>query len=470
MTPEEFRVYGHQLIDWIADYRANVADRPVMAATKPGDIHTQLPPNPPQEPEPFSDVLADLDRIVMPGLSHWQHPRYFAYFPSNGLLAGVLGDMASTGLGVLGLAWQSGPAITEAEDVVLDWVRQMTGLSQAWHGVIQDTASTSTLVALITARERATQYALVRGGLQAEPKPLAIYVSTQSHSSVDKAALLAGFGRENLRLVPCDENYAMQADALDALVQRDLAAGMLPCAVVATTGTTATTAIDPVSAIAEVAQRHGLWLHVDAAMAGSAMILPECRWMWQGIEAADSIVINAHKWLGAPFDCSLYYVRDPEHLVRVMSTNPSFLQSSVDGQVRNLRDWGIPLGRRFRALKLWFMIREQGVRGLQERLRRDMTNARWLADQVAATPGWRLMAPVPLQTVCLRHEPEGLDTAQTDQHNRAWADAVNRSGEAYLTPATIDGKWMVRVSIGALPTEAADVAAAWQTIRRIAEA
>ena len=469
MTPEEFREYGHQLIDWIADYRANVAERPVMATTKPGEVRAQLPAHPPQEPEPFSSVLADLDRVVMPGLSHWQHPRYFAYFPSNGLLAGVLGDMASTGLGVLGLAWQSGPAITEVEDVVLDWVRQMTGLSGAWHGVIQDTASTSTLVALITARERVTQYALVRGGLQAEPKPLAIYVSAQSHSSVDKAALLAGFGRDNLRLVPCDENYAMRADALDALVQRDIAAGMLPCAVVATTGTTATTAIDPVADIAAVARRHGLWLHLDAAMAGSAMILPECRWMWQGVEDADSIVINAHKWLGAPFDCSLYYVRDPEHLVRVMSTNPSFLQSSVDGQVRNLRDWGVPLGRRFRALKLWFMIREQGVSGLQRRLRRDMKNAQWLAEQVSSMPGWRVMAPVPLQTVCLRHEPAGMDTDELDRHNRAWADAVNQSGEAYLTPATIDGKWMVRVSIGALPTEAADVEAAWLVIRRFAE-
>ena len=469
MTPEEFRTHGHQLIDWIADYRATVADRPVMATTKPGDITAQLPSHPPDEPEPFSSVLADLDRIVMPGLSHWQHPRFFGYFPSNGLLAGVLGDIASTGLGVLGLAWQSSPAITEVEDVVLDWVRQMTGLSEAWHGVIQDTASTSTLVALITARERATHYALVRGGLQAEPRPLTIYVSAQSHSSVDKAALLAGFGRDNLRVVPCDEAYAMQPGALEAMVQHDIANGMLPCAVVATTGTTATTAIDPVEAIAAVAQRHSLWLHVDAAMAGSAMILPECRWMWHGIEGADSIVLNAHKWLGAPFDCSIYYVRDPEHLVRVMSTNPSFLQSSVDGQVRNLRDWGIPLGRRFRALKLWFMIREQGVSGLQQRLRRDMRNAQWLAQQASSAPDWRVMAPVPLQTVCLRHEPQGLDTDELDRHNRAWAEAVNRSGEAYLTPATIDGKWMVRVSIGALPTEAADVEAAWQTVRRFAE-
>jgi aromatic-L-amino-acid decarboxylase len=469
MTPEEFRTYGHQLIDWLADYRSTLADRPVMAQVQPREISAQLPATPPDQPEPFSNMLADLDRLVMPGLSHWQHPRFFGYFPSNALPAGVLGDIASTGLGVLGLAWQSSPAITEVEDVVLDWVRQMTGLSNAWHGVIQDTASTSTLVALITARERITNYALSRGGLQAETRPLAIYVSAQSHSSVDKAALLAGFGRENLRLVACDENHAMRADALDTLIQQDLAAGMLPCAVVATTGSTAVTAIDPVAAIAAVARCHGIWLHVDAAMAGSAMILPECRWMWEGIEAADSLVINAHKWLGAPFDCSLYYVRDPEHLVRVMSTNPSFLQSSVDGQVRNLRDWGIPLGRRFRALKLWFLIREQGVSGLQARLRRDLENARNLAAEVAATPDWQVVAPVTLQTVCIRHEPAGLTGEALDAHTRAWAEAVNRSGEAYLTPATLDGRWMVRISIGAHYTEAADVAAGWASIRRHAE-
>ena len=470
MTPEEFRTHGHQLIDWLADYRANIADRPVMATTQPKDITTQLPSSPPVDPEPFANILADLDKVILPGLSHWQHPRFFGYFPSNGLLAGVLGDLASTGLGVLGLAWQSSPAITEVEDVTLDWFRQMVGLSEHWHGVIQDTASTSTLVALITARERVTHYALVRGGLQAEPKPLIIYVSAQSHSSVDKAALLAGFGRDNIRLVRTDKNHAMDPKALDRLIHNDLAAGLLPCAIVATTGTTATTAIDPVAEIAKIAVAHKIWLHVDAAMAGSAMILPECRWMWEGIEHADSLVLNAHKWLGVPFDCSLYYVRDPEHLVRVMSTNPSYLQSAADGQVRNLRDWGIPLGRRFRALKLWFILREQGVSGLQTRLRRDLANAQTLAAEVAATPHWHVVAPVPLQTVCIRHEPEGLTGAALDAHTKAWAKAVNESGEAYLTPATLDGKWMVRISIGALPTEAADIAQTWAAIRRIAEA
>jgi aromatic-L-amino-acid decarboxylase len=469
MTTEEFRAAGHRLIDWLADYRARVGELPVMARTAPGEVKAQLPPAPPLEPEPFDRIAADLDKIVLPGLSHWQHPAFFGYFPSNGLLASVLGDFASTGLGVLGLSWQSSPALSEIEEVVTDWMRQMMGLSNAWSGVIQDTASTCTLVALMCARERSTGYGLSRGGLQAEKQPLIVYTSAQSHSSVEKAALLAGFGRENLRLVEQDRDFAMRADALDTAIARDVAAGLKPCAVVATTGSTASTALDPVEKIAAVAATRQIWLHVDAAMAGSAMLLPECRWMWQGIEGADSLVLNPHKWLGAAFDCSLYYVRDPEHLVRVMSTNPSFLRSSVDAQVKNLRDWGLPLGRRFRALKLWFMIREQGVSGLQERLRRDMANAQWLAEQVRGTENWKVLAPVPLQTVCLRHEPAGLEGEALDEHTQAWADRVNRSGQAYLTPAILDGHWMVRVSIGALPTEREHVAALWKLIKEEAE-
>jgi aromatic-L-amino-acid/L-tryptophan decarboxylase len=469
MNPEEFRAIGHQLIDWIADYRANVATLPVMSPVAPGDVRGRLPAAPPAQPEPFDAIFRDLDAIIVPGLSHWQHPSFHGYFPANSELAAVLGDYLSTGLGVLGLSWQSSPALSELEEVVVDWMRQMVGLSGAWSGVIQDTASTSTLVALICARERATEYALVRGGLQAEPRPLVIYASEQSHSSVEKAALLAGFGRANVRVLPTDERYAMRVDALAAAVADDLTQGRAPCAVVATTGTTTSTALDPVEAIAEVARRHGLWLHVDAAMAGSAMILAECRWMWQGIEGADSIVLNPHKWLGVAFDSSLYYVRDPQHLVRVMSTNPSYLQSTVDSLVKNLRDWGIPLGRRFRALKLWCMLREQGVEGLQARLRRDMANAQWLAEQVAATPGWRVLAPAPLQTLCLRHEPAGLAGEDLDRHTLAWAERVNRSGAAYVTPAILDGRWMVRVSIGSLTTERAHVEALWVLLRREAE-
>jgi len=469
MTPEEFRTQGHRIIDWIADYRARVERLPVMARTEPGDVKKQLPSTPPDAPESFDAIVADLERIVVPGLSHWQHPSFFGYFPCNGSLASVLGDYVSTGLGVLGLSWQSSPALTELEEVVTDWVRSMTGLSAEWSGVIQDTASTSTLIALMCARERTTQYGMARGGLQAETAPLIVYTSAHSHSSVDKAALLAGFGRDNIRVVPHDGNHAMRPDALVSAIDVDRRSGATPCAVVATTGSTTCTALDPIAAIAEVAAPHKIWLHVDAAMAGSAMILPECRWMWQGIERADTLVINPHKWLGTAFDSSLYYVRDAEHLVRVLSTNPSYLQSTADGRVKNLRDWGIPLGRRFRALKLWFLIREQGVAALQTRLRRDMANATHLADQISSTPGWRVLAPVPLQTLCVRHEPPGLEAEALDRHTLGWCDRLNRSGATYLTPALLDGRWMVRVSVGAETTERVHVEQLWTAMRAEAE-
>jgi len=469
MTSEEFRAAGHRLVDWIADYRAGIDSRPVMAQTSPGDIKRQLPASPPSDPEPFDGIVRDLDRIVVPGLSHWQHPRFFGYFPSNGLLASVLGDYVSTGLGVLGLAWQSSPALTEIEEVTTDWMRQMLGLSEGWSGVIQDTASTSTLVALICARERTTAFGSSRGGLQAEASPLIVYTSAHSHSSVDKAALLAGFGRDNIRVVPHDAAHAMRPDALASAIDADRRAGARPCAVVATSGSTTCTAFDPLEPIGRVASEHGLWLHVDAAMAGSAMILPECRALWNGVERADSLVVNPHKWLGVAFDCTLYYVRDPEHLIRVMSTNPSYLQSAADGSVKNLRDWGIPLGRRFRALKLWFLIREQGVAQLQARLRRDLANAQRLAEHVRSAAGWRLLAPVALQTLCIRHEPAGVDADALDRHTLAWVDRINRSGAAYLTPAVLDGRWMARVSIGAEATERSHVEGLWRTIRAEAE-
>ena len=465
MTPEEFRKYGHAVVDWIADYRTRLESLPVMAKSAPGEIRASIPVTPPECPEPFDAILNDVDRLILPGLSLWQHPRFFGYFPSNNSLASVLGDFLSTGFGVLGLAWQSSPALTEIEEVATDWLRQMVGLASVWNGVIQDAASTSTLVALISAREKITNYALVRGGLQAEEKPLVVYVSAHSHSSVDKAALLAGFGRANIRVVGHDASFAMKPDALENAIQDDRASGRIPCAVVATTGTTTTTAIDPVGRIGEIATRYGLWLHVDAAMAGSAMILPECRWMWDGIELADSVVVNPHKWLGAAFDCSVYFVRDSQHLIRVMSTNPSYLQTSADGQVTNYRDWGLPLGRRFRALKLWFLIREQGILCLQQRLRRDILNARWLSEQANLTPGWRVLAPVSLQTVCLRYELPAANGEALDEFTLSWVNGINRSGFAYLTPATLDGRWMVRVSVGAEHTERIHIEQLWSAMQ-----
>jgi aromatic-L-amino-acid decarboxylase len=469
VTPEEFRAFAHRVVDWIADYRRDVATNPVMARTSPGEIKAALPAEPPTRSESFDDILRDLDRVIMPGLSHWQHPSFFGYFPSNGALSSVLGDCLSTGLGVLGLSWPSRPALTELEEVVTDWLRQMVGLSDRWSGVIQDTASTSTLVSLLTARERASDYSMHGGGLNEVDQPLCVYASAQAHSSVEKAALLAGFGHDNLRIVPHDSAFAMRPDALAELIDEDVRARRHPCAIVATTGTTSVTALDPITDIVAVARRHGLWVHVDAAMAGTAMILPECRWMWEGVEGADSVVVNAHKWLGAAFDCSVYFVRDPQALVRVMSTSPSYLRSAADTQVRNLRDWGLPLGRRFRALKLWCLIREQGVEALQARVRRDLENASWLADQVRATPPWRLVAPMPLQTVCVRHEPLGLEGDALDRHTLAWAERLNRSGKAYVTPAVIKGGWMVRLSIGTITTEREHVEALWHDMREAAE-
>ena len=471
MDSEEFRRLGHEVVDWIADYRARTArgEFPVMARVGPGDVRAAFPASPPMEAESLDGVLAELTNVILPGCTHWQDPRFFAYFPSNSSLAAVLGDFLSTGLAQLGLNWQASPALTELEELTTDWLRQMLGLGSAWSGVIQDTASTATLVALICARERTTQHAAARGGLQSSERPLVIYASSQSHSSVEKAALLAGFGRENVRIVAVDAQYGMSAQALRQAVAADVARGHTPCAIVATVGSTATTAIDPVEALADIARTHGLWLHVDAAMAGSAMILPECRPLWQGIEQADSLVLNPHKWLGASFDCSTYFVRDAQHLVRVMSTNPSYLRTAADTKVRNFRDWGIPLGRRFRALKLWFLIREQGVQGLRTRLRRDLEHARWFAAQVDGAPGWQRLAPVPFQTVCVRYAPPGLTGEALDAHTVAWVRRINESGRAYLTPAMLEDHWMVRVSFGVEATEHEHVAALWQQMRDEAE-
>jgi aromatic-L-amino-acid decarboxylase len=468
MNPEEFRKAGYRVVDWIADYRGTVESRRVTSAVKPGDIRSLLPAAPPDAPESFEAILADIDRIVAPGLMNWQHPRFFGYFPSNGLLASVLGDFFSTGLGVIGLAWQSSPALTEVEEIAIDWLRQMLGLSSQWSGVIQDTASTSSLVALLCARERATNPGASRGGFQQAPVPLTVYVTAQSHSSVQKAALMAGFGQDYIRIVPHDESFAMRAEALASMLRDDRSRGMRPAAVVATIGTTTSLAFDPLDAIGTIADAERLWLHVDAAMAGSAMILPECRHLWQGVELADSLIVNPHKWLGAAFDCTGYFVRDPGHLVRVMSTNPSYLQSSADGAAKNFRDWGLPLGRRFRALKLWFLIREQGVAGLQARLRRDIDNAAWFEVQVRAEPDWQVLAPVRLQTLCVRHQPNGLSGEALDRHTLDWVARLNQSGEAYVTPAMLDGRWMVRVSIGAELTERQHVEQLWTLMRRYA--
>jgi aromatic-L-amino-acid/L-tryptophan decarboxylase len=467
MDSATFRRLGHELVDWIAAYRDRLEDLPVMSAAEPGAIRAAFPRTPPREGGRLPEALAALDRAVLPGITHWNHPSFFAYFPSNTSYASVLADLVAAGLGAQGMSWQTSPAVTEIEEVVMEWLRQMLGLSEAFTGVIHDTASTATLCALLCARERATGYGQNREGLQGGEPPLVVYASDQAHSSVQKAALLAGFGKAHLRLLETDDAHALRLDRLEAAVAEDRRAGRRPCALVAAVGTTATTALDPVAGMAALARREGLWLHVDAAMAGTAMVLPECRWMWEGVEGADSIVLNPHKWMGTGFDLSAYYVRDPQHLVRVMSTNPSYLRTAQDGAVKNLRDWGIPLGRRFRALKLWFLLADVGVAGLEARLRRDLENARWLADEVDRAAGWERLAPVPLQTICARHVPAGLPPAQVDAHNLAIAERVNRGGRAYVTPSVLKGRQMIRVSIGAEGTERRHVQALWDTLRQM---
>jgi len=469
MDTHEFRRLGHGMVEWIASYRERMAGLPVMSQVAPGDVKRLLPAAPPEAGEGLEGILADLDRVVLPGITHWCHPGFFAYFPANASLASVLADMACSGLGAQAMSWQTSPAATEVEEVVMDWLRQMLGLDAGFTGVIQDTASTSTFCALLCARERTGAFGQNRGGMQAEEAPMVVYASDQAHSSVGKAALLAGFGRENLRLVATDRDHALRLDLLEAAIGEDLAAGRRPCAMVAAVGTTATTALDPLAGMAELAGRHGIWLHVDAALAGSAMVCPECRWMWEGVGQADSLVLNPHKWLGTGFDLSAYFVRDPEHLIRVMSTNPSYLRTEHDGEVKNLRDWGIPLGRRFRALKLWFLIRDQGVRGLQARMRRDLAHAQWLMAEVDRAPDWERLAPVPLQTVCLRHRPAGMeDEAGLARHNLAIAERINKSGQFYLTPAVLKGVQMIRVSIGSEASGRADVERLWDALRRAA--
>jgi aromatic-L-amino-acid decarboxylase len=472
MDSATFRRLGHQLIDWVADYRERVGQLPVMSPVKPGEIRERFPKEPPATGNGLAEALGALDESIVEGITHWTHPSFFAYFPSNSSYASILADVVASGLGVQGMSWQTSPAATEVEEVMMDWLRQMVGLPDAWTGVVHDTASTATLCALLCAREKSSGFSQNGAGLQGLEAPLVVYASQEGHSSIEKAALLAGFGRQNLRYVETDESHALRVDRLKQAIAQDESAGRLPCALVATVGSTGTTAIDPVKAMLEVARAHRMWLHVDAALAGTAMVLPECRPLWDGVEDADSLVFNPHKWMGVGVDYSAYFVRDPQHLIRVMSTNPSYLLTAQDGAVTNYRDWQIPLGRRFRALKLWFYLLDAGVLGLQARIRRDLANAQWLRAQVDEAKGWQRMAPVPLQTVCVRHVPEalGADEAALTRHNLAIARRVNDSGAAYLTPSLLKGRQMIRVSIGSEPTEQRHVAAVWAALQEAARA
>ena len=457
MTPEEFRAAAHELVDWITDRRIDIERRPVRPAVEPGDIAARLPATPPDGGEPAGAVLSDLESVVAPGITEVQHPMNFGWFPSNASLSSILGDLASSGLSSLGISWESSPSLTEVEEVVVDWLRRLTGLSERWSGVIQDTASSACLVAMLAARERATDHAQAAGGLVRFGRPLHVYTTDEAHSSVRKAALLAGFAAQDIRLVDVDPwTRDMRPDHLVQLMRTDAAAGGVPAIVVASLGSTGVTAFDPVTDLVEAARPHGAWVHVDAAMAGAAMLLPERRQLFAGVEDADSVSWNPHKWMGTILDTSLLYLRDPDHLIRVMSTNPGYLRSTSGGEATQFRDWGIPLGRRFRALKLWYQLRIDGPDAIRDRLRRDLDNAAWFAAEMAARPGWEVVAPVRLQTVCLRHTPPrlaGADPEEVGRHNLAWVRALNTSGDAFVSPSLVDGAWIARVSVGVEATE-----------------
>ncbi len=466
MTPEEFRRRGHQVVDWIARYMETVEQYPVQSQVAPGEIRSQLPEQAPRTGESFEAVLRDLDEVILPGVTHWQSPDFFAYFPANASGPAILGELLSAGLGVQGMLWATGPACTELETHVLDWLVEMLGLPPAFHsgsaggGVIQDTASSAALCALLAARERATGLTSNARGCR---QPLSAYTSSQAHSSLEKAVRIAGLGSEQLRLVGVDAAWAMSPAALERQIEADLEGGLLPCFAMATVGTTSSTAMDPVRAVGEICRRHGIWLHVDAAMSGTAALCPELRHLQDGLELADSYCFNPHKWMFTNFDCDCFWVADRAALVSALSVLPEYLRNRAteSGAVIDYRDWQIPLGRRFRALKLWLVIRHYGVEGLRFHVRRHVELARRFAAWVDADPDFELAAPVPLNLVCFRHR--GGDAV-----NQAIMDRLNASGKLYLTHTRLGDRLVLRLSIGQAHTEARHVERAWRRIRAAA--
>jgi aromatic-L-amino-acid decarboxylase len=464
MTPDEFRRHGHAVVDWIADYQSRIESFPVLSQVKPGQIRASLPANPPADGETFDALLKDVEQLILPGVTHWQSPNWFAYFPCNASGPGILGDLLASGLGVQGMLWSTSPACTELETHVMDWLVGMLGLPQKFlssntgGGVIQDTASSAVLCALLAARERATGYTTNKKGGNGR---LVAYASTQTHSSLEKAAMIAGIGTDNLRLIEVDEEFAMKPDSLARQVEADRKAGLVPCFVCATVGTTSSNAMDPVRGIGEVCQKNNLWLHVDAAMSGTAMVCPEFRHLQDGVELADSYNFNPHKWMGANFDCSCFWVADRKSLIQTLSILPEYLrnQATESGAVIDYRDWHIQLGRRFRSLKLWFVIRHYGIEGLQHNVRVHVRLAQDFAAWVKNDNRFELAAPVPLNLVCFRHKGG-------DATNQSIMDQLNQSGDLFLTHTKLNGKLTLRLSVGQMSTKARHVERAWERIIR----
>lgn len=469
MTPEEFRRHGHELVDWVAQYLETLDTRPVTSSMQPGEVRAALPEHPPTQPEPFESVIADLDRVIVPGLTHWQHPSFFAYFPGNTSFAATLAELVTAGLGVQGMSWVTSPACTEVETLMLDWMQELLGLPEAFRstsehggGVIQGSASEATLVSILAARWRATEGRVNADG---DTTNLVAYATEHAHSSIEKGLRIAGIGTDNLRLVPVDDTYAMRPDALAELVAADVEAGLTPFWVCATRGTTGSMAFDPLADVAQVAQEHGMWVHVDGAMSGMAALNPDYRWVVDGMEHADSFCTNPHKWMGVNFDCDLFWTRDRAALLGALSILPEYLRSAAaeSGAVIDYRDWQIPLGRRFRSLKLWFVLRSGGATEAVEMMRSHVELTQELAGWVAEDDRFEISAPHPLNLLCLR-------LRAGDDATNALIDAVNADGSAHLTRTVLDGHSVLRVSVGARTTQRRHVEHLWELLQQKANA
>jgi aromatic-L-amino-acid/L-tryptophan decarboxylase len=467
-TSGELRAALEQAAEWCASYLDRVGDLPVLSRVEPGEIAAALPEHAPEHGEPLAEILADVDRVLIPGITHWNHPGFMAYFGISGSPPGILGETVAAALNVNAMLWRTSPAATELEQRVLRWVAEMTGLPADWFGEITDTASASTMYALAAAREAAGLDIRTRGMAgRTDLPPLRMYTSDQAHSSVEKACIALGIGQDGLRKIPSDAAFRMRADLLADAVAADVAAGVRPLAVVATVGTTSTTSIDPIPEIAGVCERHGMWLHVDAAYGGSAAVVPEMRYVLDGCERADSVVVNPHKWLFTPVDCSLLYTARPADLKAAFSLIPAYLTTPEDGGVVNLMDYGLSLGRRFRALKLWMVIRAYGSEGLATMISGHIELARRLAAAIEAEPGWELLAPVPFSTVCFRRRPEGVDDeAALQRLNEAIIEHVNADGRAFVSHTDLGGRYAIRVAIGNMATSAEHVDTAWELMRQ----
>ena len=465
MEKEMFRQYGYKFVDWLADYFEEIEEYPVLSAVKPGSVINQLPGNPPFEGESLETIFEDFKKIIIPGITHWQHPSWFAYFPANNSPPSVLAELLTAGLGAQCMVWQTSPAAAELEERVMEWLRQMLGLPPGMEGVIQDTASTANLVALLTAREKATDFESNKKGLK---EPLIIYISEEAHSSVEKGAKIAGYGTENIRRIPTDETFAMIPKKLEEAVKADKAKGLVPACVVATVGTTSSTAVDPVAPIGHICREYGVWLHVDAAFAGTAAILPEMKWMLEGVEFVDSFVFDPHKWMLTNFDCSAYFVRDPGALIQTFEIYPEYLKTGMDAEVKNYRDWGIQLGRRFRALKLWFVLRSYGARGLQDMVREHIRLAKLFEGWVKEEKSFELMAPVNLSVVCFRLN-DGSDEERLFVLNEKYLAVLNKTGKVFLSHTSLRGKYVLRLAIGAWMTCERNVREAWDLMAATAK-